>query len=80
MDASLALARVGVVKAELMAAVVAHRHGHVPEVHDLDLVGVAAFRGVHMVPPVHRSQSGPDDRVWAVRSHNRTIGNSAAIP
>ena len=64
----------GVVKAELIAAVVAYRHGHVPEMDHLDLVGVTALCGVHMVTPVHGGQSGPDDRVWAVRSHTLTIG------
>src|SRR5215203_2121724 len=79
-DVSLALAGVGVVEAELIAAVVAHRHCHVPEVDDLDLVRVTALGRVHVVSPVHGGQGGPDDRVWSVRSHNRSIGSSSAIP
>jgi hypothetical protein len=40
MDVGLALTGVRVVETELVAAVVAHGHGHVTQVDDLDLVGV----------------------------------------
>jgi hypothetical protein len=79
-DVGLVLAGVGVVKAKLIAAVVTDGHGDVPEVDHLDLVRMTAFGRVLVVAPVHRSESGPDDRVWAVRSHKRTIGNSLLIP
>jgi hypothetical protein len=42
-DVGLTLAGVGVVKTELIGAVVAHGHGHMPEVNHLDLVRVTAF-------------------------------------
>lgn len=80
MNVGLALATVSVVKAELVGAVVADRHGQVSEVHDLDIVRMAAVRTVLMVAPMHGRQSRPNDRVWTVRSHPLAIGKLVATP
>lgn len=75
-----ALAGMGVVKAELVAAVVAHGHRDRSEMHDLDLMGVAAVRPVRVVAPVHGGQRRPDDRIGTVRRHIGSIGTAAAGP
>ena len=63
------LASVSVVEAELVGAVVADRDRHVPQVHHLDLMGMAAVGVVGVVTPMHSGQRGPNDRVGAVRCH-----------
>jgi hypothetical protein len=70
----------GVVESELVAAVMAHGHGHVAEVHHFHVVWVARIGAVHMITPVHGGQRGPDDRVWAIRCHAPSIGNNPTTP
>jgi hypothetical protein len=64
-----ALAGVSVVEPELVAAVVADRHRHGPQVDDLDLVRMAAVGMVRVVAPMDGGQRGPNDRVGTVRCH-----------
>jgi hypothetical protein len=71
-----ALARVRVIEAELVAAVMAHGHGHRSEMYDLNLVWMTAACGVRVVTTVHGGQRGPDDRVWTVRCHLVPIGTT----
>jgi hypothetical protein len=63
-----------VVKAELIAAVVTHGHGHRAEVDDLHHMRMAAVASMGMVPSMDRGQGGPNDRVRAVRCHPACIG------
>ena len=74
-----ALTRVGVIESELIAAVVAHRHGHVSEVHHLDFMWMAGLCAVRVVASMDGGQRGPDDRVWAVRCHTPSIGTPQGI-
>jgi hypothetical protein len=79
-DVGLALTRVCVVEAELIAAVVTHRHGDMAEVHHFDVMRVTRVCAVHVVTPVHGSQRGPNDRVGTVRCHVLGIGNNPTTP
>ncbi len=69
----------GVVEAELVAAVVADRHGHMAQVDNFDLVRMAGIGAVRVVAPMNSGQGSPDDRVGAVRCHLATIGTSEGI-
>ena len=80
MSSGFAFTRMRVVEPELVAAVVAHRHRRWAEMDNLDVVGVAALRPVHMVAPMNGGQRGPDDRVWAVRSHVMSVGRPVQNP
>jgi hypothetical protein len=80
MDVGLALTVVSVVEAELVAAVVTHRHGHLSEAYHLDVVGVTWICAVRMITSVHGGQRGPNDRVWTVRRHETSIGNNPTTP
>ena len=73
------LAGVGVVESELIAAVVAHRHGHAAEVNHLDVMRMARLGAVRVVAPMDGGQRGPDDRVGAVRCHTPSIGTHRGI-
>ena len=80
MDVGLALTVVSVIEAELVAAVVAHRHRHVSKAYHLDIVGVTRISAVQMITAVHGGQRGPNDRVWTVRCHETSIGNNPTTP
>lgn len=61
--------RVAVVKAELIAAVVAYGHGRWTEANDLYVVRVTAVAGMRVIAAVYGRQGRPHDRVRAVRTH-----------
>lgn len=71
------LAHVGVVEAELVAAVVADGHGRGAKTHHLDLVRVAGLGDVRVVTTMDRDEGGSHDRVWAVRTHESAIGSTS---
>ena len=69
------LANVGVLKAKLIAAVVADRHGGGSETDNLDLMRMAWLGRMRVITAMNRDKRGSHDRIWTVRTHPRSIGS-----
>ena len=69
---------VGVLKTELVAAVVAYCHGCWPKADYFDLVWVARLGRVRVVAAMDRDERGSHDRVWTVWTHPLSIGSLAS--